>query len=431
MKEEFLHFLWKHKLYDQQAMCTQSGKTLQVISPGFQNNDAGPDFTNARIIIDETVWVGNVEIHLKASDWKRHRHHEDKAYDSVILHVVAEDDLAVQSTEGEAIETFCMSYSPILANNYRSLLQNDQSIRCERKIKLLPSINIQFWLNRLIVERLEQKTELIKTDLERSTNNWNEVFYWFLAKSFGFKVNALPFELLAKALPLKILAKHQENIFQLEALLFGTAGLLHHPKVASDDYLEKLRKEYAFLQQKYQLKPLQAHLWKFARMRPLSFPTVRLAQFAKLIHQSYALFSKVIEIDDLIILRKLLAVQTSDYWETHFQFGNASARHIKNLGVNSINGLLINTIVPFLFVYGMAQDDDKLKERAMRFLEELPAEQNSIISDWSLAGIAPSSALQSQALLQLHKVYCLPKRCLQCAIGTGIVLKNNNAQEAT
>lgn len=427
MREEFLHFLWKHRLYNQQQMFTQSGKPLRVISPGFQNTDAGPDFSDARIMIGETIWVGNVEIHIKASDWTRHKHDLDKAYNSVILHVVSDCDLQVVTTDGEPIEAFQLTYSPILLMNYQTLLASDQDIRCQAKLLTYPSINLHFWMNSLMVERLQQKTALIKQDLERSVNNWNEVFYWFLAKSFGFKTNAVPFELLAKALPLKVLAKHRESVFQLEALLFGTAGLLYYPKVENDAYLEKLRMEYSYLQQKYQLKPIQAHLWKFARMRPLSFPTVRLAQFSMLVHQSYALFSKVIEIDDLVELRKLLLVSTSDYWETHYQFGTPSARHVKRLGRASVNGLLINTIVPFLFVYGSTHGSEKYKERALRFLDELPAEQNSIVSSWSLAGIDATSAEQSQALLQLHKFYCQPKRCLQCSIGVGLVSKVNES----
>lgn len=422
MKEEFLHFLWKHKLYDQNRMLTQSGKILHVISPGFQNSDSGPDFSNARIMIGDTVWVGNVEIHQRASHWKYHGHHQDEAYDSVILHVVTEPDLQVKTTGGVVIETFCMEFSPILSNNYQNLLANDQTIRCKLKIRDYPRIHINFWLNNLIIQRLEQKTALIRIELERSVNNWNEVFYRFLAKSFGFKTNELPFELLTKTLPLKILLKYRENIFQLEALLFGTAGLLSNVS-NPDEYVKRLHKEYSFLQQKYRLKQLHPSIWKFARMRPLSFPTIRLAQFAMLIHKSYALFSKIIEIDDLVELRKLLLTETSVYWETHYQFEKASARHVKSLGRSSINGLLINTIVPFLFVYGEAQGDTTLKERALRFLEELPAEQNHIIGEWSLAGIDATSAMQTQSLLQLHKSYCLPGHCLQCAIGVGVVSK--------
>ncbi|MFV0289656.1 MAG: DUF2851 family protein [Mangrovibacterium sp.] len=424
MKEEFLHFLWKHKLYDQQRLLTQSGKILRVISPGFQNQHAGPDFSDARLMIGDTVWVGNVEIHVRASDWKRHGHHQDQAYDSVVLHVVAESDLLVSTTEGENIETFCMSYSPILANNYRSLILSDNVIACRAKIEQYPRIHINFWLSSLMIKRLEQKTELIKQELEKSTNNWNEVFYCFLAKSFGFKVNALPFELLAKALPLKILAKHRENLFQIEALVFGTSGLLYSRDIEVDDYVEKLREEYDYLRQKYELKPIAGHLWKFARMRPLGFPTVRLAQFAMLIHQSYVLFSKIIEIDDLVEMRKLFAIQPSRYWETHYLFGRTTARHIKRLGRSSVNGLLINTIVPFMFVYGATFGNDKLKERAMRFLDELPAEQNTIIQEWSLAGIDATSAMQTQSLLHLREHFCKKKQCLHCAIGVGLVSKS-------
>lgn len=423
MKEEFLHFLWKHRLYDQEQLLTESGKKLRVISPGFQNNDAGPDFSDARLMIDHTVWVGNVEIHTLASDWKRHNHHEDKAYDTVILHVVEKPDQQVCTTQGEPIETFKMVYSPILSRNYAQLLLADQPIRCASKLKDFPDLHLQFWLNSLLAERLEQKTALIRQELDLSTNNWNETFYRFLAKSFGFKINDVPFELLAKALPLKILAKHREHLLQLEALLFGTSGLLNDSRFEPDDYMLKLRKEYDFLRQKYQLKPLQPSIWKFARMRPLSFPSVRIAQFAMLIHRSYALFSKVIELDDLVELRRLLQVNTSVYWEKHYVLGKTSELKIKPLGRSSIHGLLINVLIPFLFIYASAHGDEQRKERALRFLEELPAEQNSIISTWTDLGVKLSSASHSQALLQLYKAYCLQKRCLRCAIGLGAVSK--------
>ncbi len=421
MSEGFLQFLWKHKLYNNEQLRTQSGKLVQVISPGFQNADAGPDFTNSRLQIGDVVWVGNVEIHSRSSNWFNHRHHEDLAYDSVILHVVEEDDIPVKTTNGVPIETLCISYSEILSNNFKTLLAEEKIVPCEAKIKQLPSIKINSWLDSLLAERLEEKTKHIYNELEQNTHNWNEVFYRFLAKSFGFKTNALPFELLAKALPLKLLAKHREDIFQLEALLFGTAGLLYHKNVKEDSYLMEMRKEYQHLQRKYSLQPIRTELWKFAKMRPLSFPSIRLAQFAQLVHRSYALFSAIIEIEKLDDLIKLLQAETSIYWKKHYFFGKESAERTKSLGKSSINSLIINTVIPFLFVYGRQKDNATLSQRATFFLEELPAESNSIVDTWANAGIKAKSASDSQALIQLRNSYCINKSCLRCSIGHAVL----------
>jgi hypothetical protein len=278
-----------------------------------------------------------------------------------------------------------------------------------------------------MVERLQQKTEGIIQHLKQNNNDWNETFYQFLARNFGFKTNAAPFELLSRALPLNILAKHKNNLFQLEALLFGTAGLLNE-QLLGDDYFLALRKEFGFLYKKYNLKPIESHLWKFLRLRPVNFPTVRLAQFAALIHQSSALFSTLVGEEDLGNIQKLFNVQASEYWDIHYRFNKTSAKKKKKLGTSAFQNIIINTVVPFLFVYGDHHNQQHLKDKALDFLEKTPAEKNSILTNWKKLGVSVRSAFDSQALIQLKNSYCTPKRCLNCHLGTKLI--GQKGQEA-
>ena len=272
-----------------------------------------------------------------------------------------------------------------------------------------------------MIERLENKTEEIVSRLKQNNNDWNETFYQLLARMFGFKVNAIPFELLAKSLPIQILAKHKNNLFQIEALLFGNSGLLNQ-QLLGDDYYLQLREEYSFLYKKYQLKAIEGHLWKFMRLRPANFPTVRISQLAALIHQSQGLFSKIIEIEKLDELKALFKIKASEYWEQHYNFNKTSKKSSKKeLGETASNLLIINVVIPFLFVYGEKQNKHFLKNRALDFLEQLPAENNSIIKRWSDMGIQARSAFESQALLQLKNCYCETKKCLNCHIGAKLV----------
>jgi len=421
MPEEFLHYIWENRLFRNENLQSTSGEKLQIIHPGRRNGDAGPDFFNAKIKMGETIWVGNVEIHTNASDWNKHHHQHDKAYDNVVLHVVETADAEISRCNGETIPTLILRYPEQLAQNYRRLLDAKTWIPCEESFHKIDPIVLQLGFNRLMIERLESKTDEILSRLKQNHNNWNETFYQMLCRMFGFKVNAVPFELLAKSLPVGILGKHRNSLFQLEALLFGNAGLLNN-QLLGDDYFLKLREEYSFLYKKYKLKPVESHLWKFLRLRPVNFPTIRIAQLAALFHNTDALFSKILETESIDSLKQLFKVKASEYWNSHYNFNKASKRNTpKELGDSSAQTLIINVVIPFLFVYGDKQNKVALKNRALDFLEKLPAETNSIITKWGNLGIQSRSAFESQALLQLKNNYCEAKKCLNCHIGVKLV----------
>jgi len=422
--EEFLQYVWENKWFESGSLSTVAGERLKILQTGKRNTDSGPDFFNARIKLDDTVWVGNVEIHKKSSDWNNHNHHVDSAYDNVVLHVVEIDDQPVLRRNGEVVPTLVLKYPAHLKSNYQTLLDAKTWIACENQFHKIDPLLLQLGFNRLMIERLENKTNDILTRLQQNNNDWNETFYQILARMFGFKVNALPFELLAKSLPLQILAKHKNNLSQLEALLFGNSGLLHE-ELIGDDYFLALRDEYSFLHKKYGLKGIEGHLWKFMRLRPGNFPTVRISQLAALVHRSNGLFSKILEMEKLDDISELFKVKASGYWNEHYRFNKPSPRNSKKeMGENSINTLIINVVIPFLFVYGELQNKTVLKNRALDFLEQLPPESNSILKKWAELGIEGRSAFETQALIQLKNNYCDRKKCLNCQIGVKLV-KNN------
>lgn len=419
LPERFLHYIWQFQLFEHQELQTNDGEPIQIIHTGLLNHHSGPDFSDARIEIGKTLWAGHVEIHKKSSDWLQHQHQEDAAYDSVILHVVYEYDQPIYRQDGTIIPT--LELKGKIAKNYIKkywlLLQNQQWIPCQAQFKGVLEFPIRFslWLDRLVIERLEQKTKPIHQLLEQNNNNWEQTFYQFLARGFGAKVNADTFEQLAKSIPLLVLSKHKNNLAQLETLLFGQAGLLEQD--FEEEYPLALKKEYNFLQKKYKLTPLQASSWKFGRIRPANFPTIRIAQFAKLIQQSTHLFSKILAAATVKDIHELFSLKLQDYWLTHYQFDKETKQRNKSLGKNAIDLLLINTIIPFLFVYAKAKDDSSFQDKALNWLTQLPAEKNSLISNWEGLGLKIDSAQDSQALLQLKNVYCNEKRCLECTVG--------------
>ena len=431
MNESFLQFIWKHRLFDERAMQASSEQDIHIIHPGQLNRDAGPDFFNARIKIGETTWAGNVEIHHKSSDWYRHQHEKDAAYDNVILHVVYEDDKPVANSKGNSILTTEIKYPDHLVENYNELLKSKKWIACEDRFAENDLMELRLWFHSLMVERLEQKTGEIIDRLKQNKNDWNETFYQFMARNFGFKTNALPFEMLARAVPLSILIKHKTNLTQLEALLFGSAGLLNE-ELLGDDYFLALRNEYSFLYKKYKLKSVEGHLWKFLRLRPVNFPSIRIAQFARLIHQSTALFSQLVELQNVKDVGRLFQIHASPYWDTHYRFNKFSVKRKKQLGKSAIHNIIINTIVPFLFVYGEYHNQQHLKDVALAYLDDMKAESNSIISNWERMGVIPRSAFESQALIQLKNCYCKSKKCLNCHLGTKLVKKTiSNDNDST
>jgi len=419
MKEDFLHYLWKYKLFSTTNLRTQTHEKVEIIHPGIHNNDSGPDFFNAKIKIGETTWAGNVEIHLKSSDWYHHQHHNDKAYDNVILQVVYQHDKEVYLSNNCLVPTMEIHFDEILLKNYEKLIRSESWIACEKDLHTVDDFLMNKWMEALIIERLGDKALRIKQELKQTQNNWEETFYRHLARNFGFKLNAEPFELLARSLPLKVLAKHKNDLMQIEALLFGQAGFLNEE--TGDDYYQKLKSEYQFLNRKFQLKPIAKHLWKFLRSRPGNFPTVRLAQFAALIFQSKSLFSKIMDEQDMRKIRQMLQAKPSEYWETHYHFNKKSVKKMKPLGQSAIQILFINTVVPFLFVYGKHRGKEEFCDRALRLLSQIKPENNSIISNWKRLGLKPENAFESQALIQLKNKYCTFKKCLQCQIGNYII----------
>jgi hypothetical protein len=420
MTEAFLFHAWLCRLFNNDQLQTTEGDPLRVIHPGLLNTDAGPDFMNARIRIGETLWAGNVEIHIKASDWKKHRHQHDPSYSNIILHVVFEADEPVTRPDGSNIPVLVLKdkINAEAWRNYQYLLSNKAWIPCAGRIGEVPGAIIEMQLSRMVTERLERKTQEILNDLRVTRQNWEEVFYRMMARNFGFKVNAVPFEMLARAIPETILARHKSNLLQTESLLFGAAGMLCGP---TDEYSSRLTEEFSFLKNKFSLKSIDEHLWKFLRLRPANFPTIRIAQFGSLMTKHHHLFSNVLEKNTVSELVSLLSVGVSPYWESHFLFGHPSPSKPKHLGLLSIQNIIVNTIIPFLFLYGNQKRLPQYRERAFYFLEQLPAEKNTIVSSWNDYDVKAETASQSQGLIELKNNYCDAKKCLQCSIGNNLL----------
>jgi hypothetical protein len=392
---------------------------LEVIRPGEHNTNAGPDFLNARIKIGETVWAGNIEIHIRSSDWEKHQHQNDKAYENLILHVVYDNDRDESVGDFPTVELRPF-VSDQLLHRYDRLQSNDDDVPCGKQLLEVSALVRNGWFDSLLIQRLMRKSSWMMKLVDELNGDLEQAFLTVVFRSFGMKVNAEPFEQLARAIPWKLLAKHQDNIRQLEAILFGGAGMLEgKPK---DPYHEDLKKEYRFLQHKYQLQPINPILWRFLRLRPANFPTVRIAQLASLFNTTGPFlkwFSNQNETKDIASLR----VETSDYWKTHYQFGKESTIRTKRIGDSMIRGLLINAVAPFLFVTAEREAKEELKERALKLLEGTPAEKNARINAFEQLGLKAADATTSQALLELRSSYCDHKKCLFCSIGAQLLKK--------
>ncbi len=406
MPELLLHYIWQMKAFLALPQETTDGRCVEVIDVGTHNTDAGPDFFNVKLRIDGQVWVGNVEIHILSSDWYRHKHEKDAAYDNIILHVVKQADREVRNSRGEVIPQCELRY-PTDEKQLERLLIDRLSV-CNTKIAEQPSLVAETWKQTLLNRRLQKKTEAIDMLLRQSHNDWEEALYITLAHNFGFHTNGLPFEMVARQTPLAYLRKHRDNLFQLEAFMLGQANLLSR---GEGEYFRKLQAEYAFLQKKFSLQPVDGALWKMGRMRPQNSPIVRLMQFAALMQQSEGLFAKVIQTSDVGELRELFAVRVSD----EFAAGIGSKAYA--IGKSSIDILLINTVVPYKFAYGKAHNNLRLQEEALAILHVLSAEKNHIIEQWKLLGLRAKNAADSQALIHLYQDYCVTHRCFQCDVG--------------
>ena len=419
MKEALLHYIWKYKLYKTDTLCTTHGEVIEVVSAGSQNTDAGPDFSNARIRIGNVLLVGNVEIHIAQDDWYTHRHHLDSAYNTVILHVVYEgSNRATLSASGHATPVLVLHdlIDEKLLNRYQLLNASQSTIPCHA---LLPSLSADFSMDtfqeQLLIERLQTKVAVVEFMLESSANDWNQVAFQMLAMYYGTSVNKEPFAHLAQSIPLAIIHKHSAEPLQIEALLFGQAGLLNTE--GDDDYYKTLRREYLYLKRLHSLSPIEPHSWKFFRTRPVNFPTIKIAQLAALLCKQPHLFSIILESNSVMEWRELFEVEINPYWQTHYQFHKPVEKANTSLGTMLTDVVLINAISPLLFSYGRYKDDETICNRALALLEALPSENNAITRNWSVLKIKANTAAQSQALIQLKNEYCDKKRCLACRIG--------------
>ena len=414
--EQLLHYVWRHRIYPLRPLQTTDGQPLEVIDPGLPHTHAGPDFFNAKVKLGGTLWAGDVEVHDRASDWLRHGHDRDRAYDRVVLHVVGEADCDVFRTNGERIPQLLLPCPDEVQRRYGELLRSDIFPPCHDVLTSLPKLKVHTWLSSLLVERLGRKAEDVRSRWERCGRNWADAFFITLARNFGFGLNGDAFEDWALRLPLRAVDKHRDNLFQVEAFFFGTAGLLDGGEEAG--YCQDLRREFAYLQHKFGLPAPMAHeQWRFLRLRPGNFPHVRLAQLAYLYHHEEGLFSRVVEAESLEDIRKLFILRTSDFWTDHFNFRKESPHSAKTLGRGAVDLIVLNTVVPVLYAYGQYRSDECLCERASRFLEQLKAEDNRIIRQWANAGLPVHTAADSQALLQLQKAYCDKHDCLRCRFG--------------
>jgi hypothetical protein len=422
MKEEFLHYLWQYQKFENVHLKTTENADVSVIKIGFHNTDSGPDFKEARIKIGEVEWAGSVEIHIKSSDWNLHKHQHDAAYENVILHVVWEHDVAILNNAGKPIPTLILKSitDSALVHQYQNLINGQDEIPCLSHFKEVADIKKFSMLEKALMQRMERKGTEVLARFESLGNDWEEVAYQILFRNFGFKLNNDAFLTLAENLPFKILRKYVNSLFQTEALLFGMAGLLEKEL---DEYGEKLKAEFDFLVIKHGLKEnvLNASAWKFMRTRPANFPTVRLSQIAALLTQSKSLFSTLTESSDFKSLVKYFEAKTSDYWQKHYHFGKESSRDFKGIGVSSIHNLIINTAVPVLVAYAKQIDNHELVEKALAFLEEIPAEKNRITKFWNNIDLETKTMFDSQGSIELYNEFCQKKKCLSCGVGIGIL----------
>lgn len=413
--EQLLHYVWKHKIFPLKELKTTTGQQVEVIDTGLANTDAGPDFFNAKLKLDGVLWIGNIEIHERSSDWFKHGHHADAGYNSVILHIASEIDTEISRSNGERIPQIQLICPEAVRTNYKELLETDSYPPCYRIIPSLPPFTAHSWITALQMERFEQKATLLNERLKRCQGNWEDAFFITLARNFGFGLNGDAFETWAHRLPFRAVDKHRNDLFQIEAIFFGQAGILEDSD--GDGYYLRLKKEYTYLQHKFGLIPMDASLWRFLRLRPANFPHIRIAQLACLYHRAYGLLSRIMETETLQGVRDILKGGTSEYWLTHYTFGGSSPSRPKTLSNTSLDLLIINTVVTFLYAYGLHKGNRVLCARAGSFLEELKAENNYITRMWEQCGMKASNAADSQALIQLKKEYCDKKKCLYCRIG--------------
>ena len=423
--EQLLHYVFKHKMFPLRELQTIDGKSVEVIDPGLHNRNAGPDFFNAKVRIGNTMWVGNVEIHDKSSDWYLHGHDKDSNYDNVVLHVAGEIDTDVKTSRGEYLPQMQLDVPQQVKEHYDELLSTDSYPPCYKVIPSLTTLMVHAWMAALQTERLEQKTEAIRHRAELCGGSWEDAYFMTLARNYGFGINGEVFEQWARNIPLQAIAHHRDDLFQIEAVFMGQAGLLeleavpdyYQQTALNEGYFAKLRNEYLYLAHKFSMKPMDYKFWRFLRLRPQNFPHIRISQLANLYYQRKAGLSQLMECETIEQLKTILSSHVTPYWETHYTFGSTSNKNEKHLSYGSINLLMINTAIPMLFAIGRHRGKEVLCDRAFDFLEQLKAENNHIIRMWQQVGLEVKTAGDSQALIQLKKEYCDKKDCLRCRFG--------------
>ncbi len=428
--EGLLQYIWQHRLWLSEDMVTGDGLKVRVIDPGLLNTDAGPDFFNAKVEIDGRLWVGNVEIHVRASDWKRHHHDEDPAYDSVILHVVEKDDAPVTRINGERIPQVELRVSPRFNECYDRLVNAQVELPCAARLNEVPTLTVTEWIEALAFERLHGKVDRVRELYDRYNGSWEDICYVMLARTLGFGINNDAFERLARVTPLRLLHKHSDSILQVEALLFGQAGLLNGAH-GEDPYFQQLTREYAFLANKFSLRPIEGSAWRLFRSRPQNFPYRRIALLAQFVQGGFNLMNDILEASDTKQLRQLFDIELSGYWTTHYSFGKPSPGAGRALSNNSIDIVLINTVAPLYYARGEMTDDYAMTDRAIALLEDIRPEQNSIVTLFRNAGIKCDDALTSQALIQLRRNYCEARKCIYCRLGHRLLATDARQQPNT
>lgn len=432
--EQLLHYVWKHRLLPARELTTTDGRTVEVIDPGLHNSDAGPDFINAKVRVGGTLWAGNVEIHTRSSDWNAHGHHRDRAYDNVVLHVVATADCEVTDTTGRLVPQMVTAVPPGVAGRYNELMATDRFPPCYRIVPELTRLTVSSWMAALQTERLERKTEDIRRRAALCDGSWEAACFITLARNYGFGINGEAFEEWAAHVPLSAVGHHRDDLFQIEAIFMGQAGLLDPESIPAhcrdealrDDYFRRLCDEYRYLAHKFSLVPMDWKRWRFLRLRPQNFPHIRISQLANLYYGRRMGLRALTECETIEAVRELLTTRVTPYWETHYTFGSESTRNDKRLSAASLSLLTINTAVPMLFAYGRHTSDESLCERAIDFLDRLKAENNRIIRMWRDCGLDVRSAGDSQALIQLKNEYCDRRDCLRCRIGFEYLRKKSD-----
>lgn len=429
--EELMYYVWQQRMYA--SLTLSSEEQVEIINPGIRNRDAGPDFFNAKVKIGDTVWAGNVEMHVRASDWIRHHHDGDAAYNNVILHVVLIDDVELSLPNGDQLLQAVMKIPDFVEQRYRSLTKAGvdcfSAITCSKHLSDIPSVVMSDWLSSLAADRMMLKVRRVKDLINDSRHSWQEALYVMIARSMGTGINSDAFELLARSLPYSYIQKHLDQRLQVEAMFMGQAGFLQYERPESETYYNRLRQEYLFLRAKFNLKPLSVDVWRMARLRPQAFPHLRLAFLTQMLCSTPNLFSRLLAAETILDLEKILAVRVQGFWATHYTFSSCVAvkendfAEVRNLGRQTLLSLIINAVVPIIMAYGEWIGDEEIVQRAISFLEAIPAEQNRYIRSWQSVGIDPKSAFDTQALLHLYREYCELHKCLHCRLGCWLMRK--------